>query len=48
MKTASKKILPKTQELPNKERLAVKWSREIGMSFRKIAGQLNCHLPNAL
>ena len=48
MKTMLKKIIPKTQELPIERRLAVKYLRESGMSFRKIVGQLNFHLFYAL
>ena len=40
MKTVSKKISPKTQKLLNEKRLAVKWSGESGISFRKIVRQL--------
>jgi len=31
----SKKIIPKTQELPNEEKLVVKYLRESAASFRK-------------
>ena len=48
MKTVLKKTIPKTQELPDEERLAVKYLRESGVPFRNIVGQLNCHLSNAL
>ena len=48
MKTVSKKIVPKTQELPNEERLAVQYLRESRMPFRNIVWQLNFHLSNAL
>ena len=48
MKAVSKKILRNEQELPNQERLAVKYLTEGAMSFRKIVGQLNFHLSNAL
>jgi len=48
MKTVSKKIVAKAQELPNEERLAVKYLRESRMPFRKTVWQLNFHLSNAL
>ena len=48
MKTVSKKIIPKTQELLNEEQFAVKYLRESGMSCQKNAGQLNFHLSNSL
>ena len=48
MKTVSKKIIPKAEELLNEEHLAVKYLRENRMSFHKVIGQLNFHLSNAL
>ena len=41
-------MIPKAQDLPDEEKLAVRYLRESGMSFRKIVGKLNCHLSNAL
>ena len=40
--------MPKTRELSNDERLAIKYLRESGLSFRKIGEQLNCHHSTAL
>ena len=48
MKTVPKKIIPKTQEWPNEERLAVKYLRESGMSFYIFVVQVNYHLSNTL
>ena len=47
MKTVSKKIVAKTQEFSNEERLAVQYLTEGLMPFRKIVWQLNFHLSNA-
>ena len=40
--------MPKTRELSNEERLAIKYLKESGLSFRKIGEQLNCHHSTAL
>ena len=48
MKTVLKKIVQKTRELPNEERLAVKYLRKSLIPFRNIVWQLNCYLSNAL
>ena len=48
MKTVSKKIMPKAQELPNDEILTIKYVWETGMSILKIVGQLNFLITNAV
>ena len=40
--------MPKTRELSNEERLAIKYLKESGLSFRKIGDKLNCHHSTAL
>ena len=48
MKTVLKKIVQKTRELPNEERLAVQYLRKSLMPCRNIVWQLNCYRSNAL
>ena len=48
MTTVLKKIVQKTREFPNDERLAVQYLRKSRMPFRNIVWQLNCYLSNAL
>ena len=40
--------MPKTRELSHDERLAIKYLRESGLSFRKIGEQLSCHYSTSL
>ena len=40
--------MPKARELSHEERLTVKWLREIGFSFPKIAKLVGCHHSTAL